>query len=348
MTTQLLTNSRSTSFKLCRRRHCYEYEIGLRPIVDAKALRMGTAFHMGLDWLKISADIEASVSRVRRFYEENGSDGVGYECVTVESLVRGYDWRWTEQLLEVVASEKTFTLPLINPATGAPSKLFSLAGKIDGVVKLEDGRLAVLEHKLLGEDISSGGEMWRRLQMDQQISLYVYAARQLGWDVSAVLYDVARKPTIKPTSVPTLDRKGLKIVLDQHGVRTFNAQGKPRQSADTRLGFALATRPMTPEEWSEKLWADIQERPEYYFARVEIARLDSEIDEVCQELWDQAKAIRDAQLNNRWYRTVSRNSCPYCPYFALCSSKRQLPSGECPEGFEYVQNIHRELEMETA
>jgi len=69
MTPQLLTNSRSTSFKVCRRRHWYEYEIGLRPIVDAKALRMGTAFHVGLEQLKASADIEDAVEKVGRFYE---------------------------------------------------------------------------------------------------------------------------------------------------------------------------------------------------------------------------------------------------------------------------------------
>jgi len=270
------------------------------------------------------------------------------ECVTVEALLKGWAWRWSEQTLEVVASEQTFTLPLINPATGAPSKLFSLAGKIDGIVRLEDGRLAVIEHKLLGEDISSDGEIWRRLQMEQQISLYVYAARQLGWDVSAVLYDVARKPTIKPTPVPLVDANGQKVVVDKQGSRVFTKQGKPRQTIDTGEGWIIQSRAMTPEEWSEKLLADIQERPEYYFARVEIARLDSEIDEVCQEVWDQAKAIRDAQLYARWYRTVSRNTCPFCAWFSLCSSKRDLTYDDCPEGFGYVENVHPELKMETA
>lgn len=276
----------------------------------------------------------------------NLSDELAIEVATVEALLGGYAWRWAQQPLEVIASEQTFVVPLLNPVTGGASKLFSLAGKIDGIVKLEDGRLAVLEHKLLGEDISSDGEFWRRMQMDQQISLYVYAARQCGFDVSAVLYDVARKPTIKPTPIPVLDENGLRIVLDNIGNRVLTAQGKPRQTGDTVLGYVVQTRPMTAAEWQSKLMLDIGERADHYFARVEVARLDSEIDECVQELWDQAKTIREAQRYNRHYRTVSRNSCVWCAYFGLCSSKRDVTSGQWPEGFEYVNDIHAELQME--
>lgn len=77
MTKQLLTNSRSTSFKLCRRRHWYEYEIGLRPTVDAKALRMGSAFHEGLHHLRISIGddefaMKEALEAVRGCYESLG------------------------------------------------------------------------------------------------------------------------------------------------------------------------------------------------------------------------------------------------------------------------------------
>ena len=51
---QTLTFSRSQSFKACRRRHWYAYELGLRPVADPRALRMGHAFHLGLDCLKQS------------------------------------------------------------------------------------------------------------------------------------------------------------------------------------------------------------------------------------------------------------------------------------------------------
>lgn len=68
---QLLTNSRAESFKKCRRRHWYEYEMGLRPIEDTKALRMGSAFHAGLEVMKAGGDMEAVQAAVGAFYDHD-------------------------------------------------------------------------------------------------------------------------------------------------------------------------------------------------------------------------------------------------------------------------------------
>ena len=102
---------------------------------------------------------------------------------------------------------------------------------------------------------------------------------------------------------------------------------------------------MTPKEWEQKLLDDIGKRPEYYYARREIARLDSEIDEMMSEIWDIQKTIRDAQIKDRWYRTVSKDTCTWCPYFELCSS-HYVPEATIPEGFIKLENLHPELEME--
>ena len=51
---QLLTYSRQQSFKTCRKRAWWEYEVGVRRIVDAKALRMGSAYHAGLALAQLS------------------------------------------------------------------------------------------------------------------------------------------------------------------------------------------------------------------------------------------------------------------------------------------------------
>jgi len=272
------------------------------------------------------------------------------EAQTIESLVIGYNWRWgafpadTTAPMHIVGTEKLFRLPLLNPATGAASTVWELAGKIDGIVTLDDGRLAVLEHKFISDAIDQDSDYWRRLQLDSQISLYVYAARQLGYDVETVLYDVVRKPTIRPEQVPILDADGLKIVLDEQGQRVMTKQGKPRQTGDSSKGYLLQSRLMTPEEWSQKLLADIGERPGWYYARQEIPRLDSDIDELLDEIWDVQKTLRDAQLRNRWYKTVSRDTCSWCPYFGLCSSRFDPSTGEVPEGFIWLKNPHPELE----
>ena len=359
MTKQLITHSRQHSFKSCRRRHWWEYEIGLRKETDAKALRMGTAGHAGLEVLGKGGSRGEAEAAVYALYEHvpEGMDEYDWriEAETVACLVAGYAWRWIEMRLEHLATEQAFRLPLKNPATGAPSTVFELGGKIDGIVRLEDGRLAVLEHKFVSEDISQDSDYWRRLGLDHQISLYVYAARELGHDVDTVLYDVVRKPTIKASPVPLVDDAGLKIVVDADGKRVHNKPkkkadieagipGPPRQTADKEKGYILRTRPMGFTEWGEKLMADLTARPEWYFARQEIARLDSDVWEMRDELWDVQKTLRDAQLKQRWFRTVGRDTCPYCPFFGLCSSRFDPSNGEAPEGFVLLDNKHPELE----
>jgi hypothetical protein len=314
---------------------------------------MGSAYHKGLDTLKKSLTVDLAVAAVRAYYNRILTQtpeqvmALEYECETVACLVNGYEWRWRNYPLHIVASEASFRLPLINPGTGAQARLFELAGKVDGIVGLEDLRLAVLEHKLLGEKITPDSDFWLRLQLDHQVTLYVDAARRMGHDVKTCLYDVASKPGIKPTAVPLVDAEGYKIVLDAAGKRVMTKDGKkPRETADTKSGWVLQTRPMTVSEWAGKLTEDITNYPEVYYARQEIPRLDQDIEEYQEELWDIQNVLREAQRNQRWYRTVHRDTCSFCPYFGLCSSTCNPSPGEVPEGFEFVKNVHPELNEE--
>jgi hypothetical protein len=345
---ELITNSRATSFKKCRKRHFWEYEEGIRPETEAKALRIGGAVHAGIDQIKKGGSLEAAHDATGEFYlnPPEGADMWAWEIeqATAMCLVSGWHWRWGDcGGLEIVASEATFRTALRNPATGAPSTKFELAGVQDGIIQVDPRRRMVLEHKTCSEDLSEGSDYWRRLEMDSQISLYTYAARMEGHDVSGVLYDVIRKPTIRPENIPLLDDEGFKIVLDANNERVYTKDGKkPRQTALTADGWVLQTRVMNPHEWAEKLTEDIAQRPEYYYGRREIARLDSELVEAMEEFWDVQKAIADAQNKNAWYRTVSRDTCPYCPFFSLCSSKF-APDMPLPVGFVRVENRHQEL-----
>lgn len=345
---ELLTHSRQDCFKTCRKKHWFAYELALRPIEDAKALRMGSAYHAGLEVLGRHGSLDKAVDAARAYYTTCPPFIDQYdwdiESETIARLLCAYQWRWERFGLENIAAEQGFQLPLTNPETGKPTPCFDRAGKIDGIVRLEDGRLAVKESKLLGDDISPDAELWRRLRIDGQISGYINAARDLGYQCDTVLYDVTRKPTIKPESVPLVDEDGIKIVLDAGGNRVKTQKGAWRQTADKDAGYVLQTRRMTVDEWGEKLTADICERPEFYFARVEVPRLDQDLEAYRIELWDIQKTIRDAQLNDRWYRTVNRSTCPFCSYFNLCTTGFE-PNGVPPEGFGYVANKHPELEV---
>lgn len=342
---QLLTHSRQSSFKACRKAHWFSYELGLRRETDGKPLRMGSAYHIGLEAIANLEGLDIAVEKAREYYGNCPQSFDQYEwdieCETVVRLLCGYVWRWANEPLEHLAAEQSFRLPLLNPDTGKPTPLFELAGKIDGIVRLQDSRLAVFESKLLGEDIQPDSDLWRRLQIDSQISMYVLAARRLGYPVECVLYNVTRKPTIKPTAIPLLDELGVKIVLDREGNRVKTKTGYYRTTGDTALGYVVQTRPMTVEEWGDKLTEDICERPDYYYVRREIARLDQDLKEYEYDLWSIQQTIRDAQKTNRWFRTASKN-CDWCSFFAPCTSNFQ-PSDSLPDGFVFVNDVNPEL-----
>lgn len=343
---QLLTHSRQASFKSCRKKSWFEYEQGIRRTTDAKALRMGTAHHAGLEVLHSGGDLDRAVEVVRDFYshtpEHLDQTEWRYEAETCVRIICGYHWRWQDSGIKFLAAEMPFSFPLVNPATQGVSKAFALAGKIDGICELEDGRLAVLESKLLGDDIGPDSTLWRRLRIEHQITLYILAARQLGYAVDTVMYDVARKPTVQPTQIPLLDELGAKVVLDANGCRVRTEKGLFRQTGDTAKGYVLQQRPMSADEWGEKLNDDIASRPDFYFQRKEVPRLDQDIAEYQEELWDIALTLRDAQVKDRWYRTSSKNTCDFCSVFDLCCNNWKA-GDSLPKGFIILSDKHPEL-----
>lgn len=343
--TQLLTHSRKETFQLCRRKHKYAYIDGIRPTLDAKALRMGSAGHDGCEQLAkgrgLNAACEVIYQRYDRCPETYEQLEWEYERETVLRLVCGYDWRWKNDELVYLAAERSFQLPLVNPETGKPTPVWNRGGKIDGIVQSTDGRVGVKETKFLSEDIDADAVLWKRMQVDGQISSYVNAARDMGFPASYVLYDVIRKPTIRPSQLPLCDDLGLPIVLDERGNRARTAKGEPRMTGDKAKGYTLQTRPMTAEEWGNKLAADIAERPEFYYQRREIARLDKDLEEYARELWDIQRDMRDAEINNKHYRTINRETCQFCSYFGMCVANRG--ADDLPEGFVVIGNVNPEL-----
>lgn len=347
-----LTNSSMTTFKSCRRKYYYCYEKLIRPAITKKPLRFGSAFHEGLDVMAKGGSLEEAQEQVRIMYDTvigNVFDPateyeLNIECVTVNTLLAGYLDAWRESQIEIIESEKSFFLPIVNPETKHPSRNFTQAGKRDRLAKLPDGRIALMETKTVGEDIQPGSDYRNVLSINQQVSMYVMAALTEGIEVETTIYDCIRKSTIRPCAVPLTDVEGIKIVLDITGERVFNANGKPRQTSDTDKGYVLQTRDMTCDEWQQKLSADIASRPEYYFQRFEVPRLDADLVEFCHELWDISQDVNNCRRNNLWYRNTGncRNYNSVCPYYGFCSG--ELSVENLPETFRIAETAHEELE----
>ena len=368
--TRLTSTSRSAAGK-CLRLYFYRYVLKLSRVRSATPLRLGSAMHKGQELKNRGAAPEAAIAGATADYATcpDWADPVEWavECQTVRALLAGHFWRYSQDNVQFLAVEQSFEIPLKNPDTGAVSRRFTLAGKMDGIVSLQDGRAADLEYKNVGEDIAPGGPFWQRLRFDGQISMYVLAARALGHDVSTVLYDVTRKPTIQPRQIPLLDDQGRKIVLDAGGQRVLrqnilkNGQpgkghGEPMQGANAEKGWVLQVRPETPEEYGQRVLADIENNCEQYFQRREVPRLEDELTEYRAELWQQSQHLmelhrRAAKLPDparAHFRNVSKMTCGQCEFSNICLNGLRVDPACPPAGYQVLQDVHPELAVEGA
>lgn len=312
----LLTNSQLTTFRRCQREHHYAYQLGYRATEDAEALRFGTLIHQGLEawWMGLGLETALALA-VNGAVDE-------YEAAKVRVLLTGYDARWSGERFEVAAVERQFRAPLVNPETGAPSRTYDLGGKLD--VLLARG---IVEHKTTSEEVGIGSMYWRRLALNSQVSTYYAGAKSLGHEVDACVYDVIRKPSIRPLkATPAESRKYTK---------------------DGRLYAAQREHDETPAEYAARLTDEVAANPDKYYQRGEVVRLESEEREAAFDVWQLARAMREAELAGRAPRNT--DACmrygKVCPFFDVCSGVASL---EDKSRFTHVDNVHQELSIEAA
>lgn len=317
----LLTVSRARSFRRCARHHYHAYEQGYRPLESSGPLTFGTLWHKALEiWW--SGEEEGTAIQFLK-----AVDGIDeFTRVALIELLWGYAARWAqEQDMVPLRVEAEFVSPLTNPKTGAASRTFQIGGKIDLIVRdqARGGDVWLMEHKTTSEDIAPGSPYWQKLRLDAQISTYLNGARSLGFDPVGCVYDVAARPSLRPLkATPEADRKYVK--------------GSQRLYANQREADE------TPEEYQRRVRAHILENPERYYQRGEVVRLDDETHEAAWDLWQTARAIREAELEERWPRNPE--ACFHwnrpCEFFPVCTGSDRL---ENSDRYRKLENIHEEL-----
>lgn len=204
----------------------------------------------------------------------------------------------------------------------------------------------VIEHKTSSADIRPGSPYWKRLILDSQISNYLDAAKALGVnDLRGVIYDVVKKPAKFPLkATPEEARKytepksrackeckkknpaPLPHVEDVDGVDVECVDGRIVTDPGGRLYANMREFDETPEEYRERLLADIAEHPDEYFARGEIVRMADEESAAAQDVWAIAERIRASQVTGRWPRNV--DACDsygrFCEYWPVCTGETTI------------------------
>jgi hypothetical protein len=165
----------------------------------------------------------------------------------------------------------------------------------------------IMEHKTTSEDCGLGSTYWRRLTLDSQIPAYYAGARALGFEPDGILFDVLRKPALRPYDVS-----------------------------------AKRSEPESPESYRDRCLADIAERPEYYYQRGLLVRLEKEEADAAADAWQTAEQIRLSRRTERWPRNT--DSCSQynrmCSYWEACSGEASIDDLLLYERGE----PHRELE----
>ena len=290
---ELITASRMNCLLDCPRKHYWRYEVGLKRDTDAAALRFGSAWHDAMEarWqgMPYADALDRALGKERQLDEAM--------VATLSGLLAGYYQRWSEDPVKELHPEVEFRHPLRG------SRAFDCAGKIDGLGVLKDGRLVLVEHKTTSADISPDSDYWLRLRANPQVMQYVLAARALGWDVSEVIYDVTRKPSIRLRTNESCEDFSQRLAED----------------TQARADFYFARREVPILE------SDLEE---FQIQRLELARLILNF---------RTSARKARSPEQAWPRHLTETHCRSCDYASFCLQNIVPDPVQPPAGFRVGQ-----------
>jgi hypothetical protein len=200
----------------------------------------------------------------------------------------------------------------------------TLRGVWDGFATF-GGRRYLVEHKTAS---TVDEEYWQRLLIDQQVTIYMLAARAKSLDVAGVIYTVCRKPKLRPKSLKS-------------------KEFEPFMATGIYCGFSADRPPADspPSEETEQMHINrlaqyaLDPNTGMFDYRI-VVRTEQEMADGLDDLEYWIKRIQDDKAFGR-----NVGSCfkwgKACDYFRLCTGQA---SRENPLASGYVQlTIGREL-----
>lgn len=248
-------------------------------------------------------------------------------------LMAGYHERWKDAPYIVDAVERLVISDLWNPETERKSRSFRIGGKLDTTGY--SGRRVLFDHKSTSEDITDpNAPYWRQLVIEGQVSHYMLLEWLNGRKVDEAVWDVMRKPGISPKNVAKAD------------VNFTLSRGLyfGREISRASLDELRETGRENLEMYEARLAHDCTtERPQWYFERRSVPRLDANLHEYATELWGHSQDILHARRESRWPR--NSGACMLygspCRFLGICSGHDAPDS----ENWQRKENVHNELPM---
>ena len=233
------------------------------------------------------------------------------------ALLRGYAERWHDDIGDIVPIEveEVCMTKLINPETGRPSTVLQTAGKLDVQYRRRSNDVTgIMDHKTTSDDISDpAGTYWRTEAVNNQSNHYMLMQWTLGNKIGEATWDVIRKPTINPRQLKSKAEHALIVSTHKYCDQTMSL---------ATLDWLQENSSENMEMYEARLYQDCTTvRPDHYFQRRPVPRLDSELMDYAKDLWDAAQLVLEARRKNRWMKHPG--SCMAygspCRFLGICS-----------------------------
>jgi hypothetical protein len=321
------TYSMWSLFRNCRKACEYRYEIGLVPREKDPNLSFGSLIHECLQTWHGTRDLAAVIDFIdRACTSRRDDDNVRRDWHLARAIMTGYATRYPQEEFEIVALEKTFEGAIINPATGASSRSFVLAGKVDGIVRI-GGDHYILEHKTAA---TIDADYLERLWTDFQIAIYSYYVEQaLGIPITGVIYNVLGKARLQQSKGET-----------EEEYQTRRAELLER----SKTGKTTAKRklPESDEEFQARMALKYLEPEMFHREMLYLSR--DRFDVLRAELWELTQALLDARRRKVFYQNTAFcfNYNRTCAYFPICRSNG---NPNVIDNFYTIEAPHEELRV---
>lgn len=293
-----ITASSIAKFLACQRAYYYRYELGLQPVETSDALSFGRAYHAAIEARNKGLTAEqAVIAGVTTLGGQNEQS-----VATLSGLVHGYFSRYKNEAPMETRSEIRFVHKIGKNG-------FRAAGVIDGLAELNGG-YALLEYKTTSQAIDTDSDYWVRLRGNIQLNQYVDALETLGYPVREIVYDVTRKPSIRPKQNESMEDYAIRL----------------REDCALRPDFYFARRQVS-------VLSD------------DIERFRTLRREICYQVAaNRKRQKRAATKASPWLCCNQQMTCTGCEFKAFCTHGSEASKDNIPTGF-YLGEKNPELKQ---
>lgn len=333
---QAVRGSEISDFLRCRKRWDYRWNQKLIPKKPNNKLFFGTLFHRFLEVLYQTKNPHTAIDELRKVYEE--TDTSQMEQTELDELLEllgkvceNYVAQWwydKDENWKVIATELRFEIPLDEHVT--------FTGTIDLVYERE-GRIYFADHKTT----SSIEKYDKNSNMDRQISRYWWALQQIQ-EGRGYVYDKHRTKHEAGVFAPRLHGKPIAGFIYNIILKDFPVKPEPlkkgglSKAKNQKTTYKLYVEALmelhdgyVPEEYAEildLLQAQETEQGNRFFRRVEVNRLQPEIDAAIEEFY--YTAVDSKYLKERLelgakeaaYRNITMDCSWDCQFKEICQA----------------------------